>query len=457
MANQPPGEPLSETADLHRIYRGPLDAFYDAETHGPLNFELRRISKDDWQVLRRFGYHHHDYDEPFVCPHDVDAYTTDLASTPWIFQWVVPARGVHFPAIMLHDALVAPAHAPSHLGPPVSREEADGIMRDAMASLGVGLIRRWLAWTGAFLATAWTTMQPSWRWRSLVTLTFGLIAVLGVLATIDLLDGAEILPWMGDRPWLDELVAGGIAAVVIPVLLSLLWGRRWPAAVIGGISLAGLLHVTAAMAFTYLLYRLGELATSRWQRAEGEVERNQEMLRDHMRASVQVGGSTATYIDLRIPASSVRVVITGPQMLVSGLRLVTDLGILDGHDHPGLTRLADGLNATSFRDPAGPKDVDITVEVDRRGPALVVDAGTASTYESVLEITTTEVDPATNLPKTFQQLLKDTIGRHTGRGFVAGLVPVWGSGHGETAHHHDGEEVHETDDAGNRNPGDGNP
>ena len=67
MANQPPGEPLSETADLHRIYRGPLDAFYDAETHGPLNFELRRISKDDWQVLRRFGYHHHDYDEPFVC------------------------------------------------------------------------------------------------------------------------------------------------------------------------------------------------------------------------------------------------------------------------------------------------------------------------------------------------------------------------------------------------------
>ena len=50
----------------------------------------------------------------------------------------------------------------------VDREEADRILRDAMASLGTPVVRRWLMWTAVILATAFSTLRPRWRWAPLV-------------------------------------------------------------------------------------------------------------------------------------------------------------------------------------------------------------------------------------------------------------------------------------------------
>lgn len=422
---------MEEPAGLHRIYDGPVGTFYDERTHGPLQLELRRVKHEKWVLLRRFGYRDHRYDEPFVCPHDVDDYDTDLASIPWFFQWVVPGTGTHFPAIMLHDALVVGEDDdPTHLGPAVTREEADRIMRDAMGHLGVGFVRRWLAWTGAMMATV-ATMRPRWWWLTLLVVTFLPIVALGILATIDLLDWAELLPWMGDRNWLVELGAGAVGALVIPALLSILWWRRWRAGLIAGVTLAFLVHVTLLMFAAYGVYRVLEWLTTSRTRSEEDFAAEQALLESHMRVSDQVGKGSATFVDLRIPRSFVRISVTGPGMLVDGLRLVTDLGILEGHSEPALQELSRRLEATAHCGSTGPTSVDVEVVVDRQGPALRVGVGPESMYESVIEVTTTD-------GSSIEKVLKETIASGTGRGFVAAFVPIATAGNPEDIVHDHG-------------------
>ena len=60
---------------------------------------------------------------------------------------------------------------------------------------------------------------------------------------------------MGDRSWWVEVLGGLAGAVVLPLALSLLWGRLRMAGAIAGVLLAVLLHVTvglAAIGTTYL-------------------------------------------------------------------------------------------------------------------------------------------------------------------------------------------------------------
>ncbi|OHV32058.1 MULTISPECIES: DUF1353 domain-containing protein [Pseudofrankia] len=223
--------------------------FFDAETGGELVLVLRRYG-NEFQIIRQFGYWDPKYDEPFVVPADPETFLTDLASIPSVFAWLVPGLGSHLPAVLLHDGLVIADGEPSiptHLGPPVTREEADRILRDAMRELGTPVIRRWLIWTGAELGTLWVARRHRWWWRILATLTVTAVVALGSLATLDLFDVWNVLPWMGDRPWWVELLSGAAAAVGLPAALSVLWGHYWRVAAITGIAMALLLHVTLAV------------------------------------------------------------------------------------------------------------------------------------------------------------------------------------------------------------------
>jgi hypothetical protein len=232
--------------------------FFDASSGGTMVLQLEPDGAR-FRILRPFGYRDPGYDEPFIVPADVATFRTDLASIPWFFAWLVPGLGTHLPAVLLHDGLViGPNEDKTHIGPDVDREEADRILRDAMASLGTPLVRRWLMWTATILATAYSTLRPRWRWAPLVVITLVLVAALGILATLDLFDVVERLPWMGDAPWYQEVALGGLMAIVLPLLVSVLWGRLWKAGAIAGIALALLLHVTVAVAVVYGLYWLVE-------------------------------------------------------------------------------------------------------------------------------------------------------------------------------------------------------
>lgn len=227
---------------------------------------LRRIGYDD----RRLG--------PLLVPADPVTFRTDLTSVPRFFTWLVPRSGRHLPAALVHDGLVEtdPALPPTYVSPggvEVTRPQADRVFRDAMADLGVPVLRRWLVWSAVTVATMVDGRATGWgpvrRWwyRGVVVLTLLATVVLGVLATLDLAGTSVGVPWIGAGPDVVRLLQGVAGAVVLPCLLALLWGRLVVAGVVANVALALLLHVTAALVATYLLYAALETLVSGRARA----------------------------------------------------------------------------------------------------------------------------------------------------------------------------------------------
>lgn len=235
------------------------DRFFDVADGGPPRLELASLDGAHFQMLRQVGYHDPHYDQPFVIPADLDTFVTDLTSVPAFFRWLVSKVGPQLLPAVLHDGLVAEVDGPpTHLGPDVNRTESDRIFRDAMIHVGVDVLRSYLIWSAVALATIWLAVRPRSAVRGGLVATFGGITVLGVLATLDLFDVWDVLPWMGAAPWWQELLWGGLFAVVIPLVVSLLWRGRWAQVAIAGVALATLLHVTVAVALVSVLYVVAE-------------------------------------------------------------------------------------------------------------------------------------------------------------------------------------------------------
>lgn len=248
-------------------------------------YELARVvvaldgaTEREWfQLRRRIGYrdrHHGD----LLVPTDCAAFYSDLTSVPALFTWLVPKSGDHLPAALIHDGLVrAEGAPPDHIGPDMSRVEADRVFRDAMADAGTGVIRRWIVWTAVTLATMWVQqgtaasarVRAYYRW--LVAATLASIVWLGYQATADLVDRSGRwwctyeLPWISGDEWWQELLSGAAGAVVVPLALSVLWGRFWRAGAIAGVMLGALFHVSVALLFLSGCYVLLEtVVTDRW-------------------------------------------------------------------------------------------------------------------------------------------------------------------------------------------------
>jgi hypothetical protein len=241
-----------------------MGEFFDAEDGGPLRLELRSVDGRAFHLLRQIGYCSEHYDECFVVPADLRRFTTDLASVPALFTWLVPKSGDFLPAAVLHDALTRPG---AFIGPdtgrdgtPFGRTEADQIFREAMIGLGTGRVRAWLMWSAVTLATMWQSGRR--LTQALLVGVLGAVVVLGALATLDFFDVWDVLPWMGEHVWWRELLQGAVGALVIPALLGLSWGPLWRAGVITGVSLAFLLHVTLVLALLVLGYQLVERIVS---------------------------------------------------------------------------------------------------------------------------------------------------------------------------------------------------
>lgn len=244
-----PGEPPDPTADMRIVL----------ERHAEEGVET-------FSLERRLGYRDRLLGELLV-PDDPD-FRTDLTSVPALFTWLVPKTGAHLPAALLHDALVAGPDDPSSYvsteGHVVDRVSADRVFRDAMADTGTGVVRRWIVWSAVTVATIFVGREVpwsrarQWSYRAAAAVTIAAILYLGYCATSDLFDrswvGAVDLPWMGERPWWVEVVGGFGGAVVVPLALSLLWGRLRMAGAIAGVMLAVLLHVTVGLAVIAATY-----------------------------------------------------------------------------------------------------------------------------------------------------------------------------------------------------------
>ncbi|WP_051217948.1 DUF1353 domain-containing protein [Nocardioides insulae] len=232
---------------------------------GSARIELSQAVDGDptlFALHRRLGYRDEEYGE-IVVPADLAAFRTDLTSVPSVFTWLVPKTGHHLAAALIHDALVLDRGEPAHLGAPIDRVGADRVFRRAMRDTRVGVVRRWLIWSAVTLATIWVG-SGAWsrarhlRYLVVMVATLLLVAGIGVVATLDLFDVVDQLWWMGERAWWAEVIGGLSAAVVIPLLMGLTWGRFRVAGAIAGIALAVLLHVTAVLVVITLLYQWAE-------------------------------------------------------------------------------------------------------------------------------------------------------------------------------------------------------
>lgn len=101
--------------------------------------EVEQIGDRRWATLGQLTYRAKD--RTFIVE---SGFKTDFASVPRCCVWLFPASGRYTKAAILHDYLC---------GEPVgngviSRGDADGIFRQAMRTLDVAFLRRWLMWAG---------------------------------------------------------------------------------------------------------------------------------------------------------------------------------------------------------------------------------------------------------------------------------------------------------------------
>jgi len=254
------------------------ERFHDEGSGEPPRIVLERVESGDvrrrterFRMLHRIAYRDREYGDLLV-PAELGSFETDLTSVPTIFTWLVPRTGQHLPPALLHDGLVHGRHEPSTYlsaeGHVLDRVAADRVFRAAMRDTDTGPVRSWLVWSAVTLATIWHG-SASWsrgrhrRYRLAAASTLLVVAVLGVLATLDLADVVDGVPWMGERSFAMELVGGLAGAVVVPFLLGLTWGRFAVAGVVTGVALAVLLHVTVVLALITLAYQAAEWVARR--------------------------------------------------------------------------------------------------------------------------------------------------------------------------------------------------
>ncbi len=129
-------------------------------------------------------------------PNPAVPFTTDLTSVPKLLTWLVPKSGRHLPAALIHDGLIgggSPTYVTSD-DSSVDRIDADQVFRNAMQDTGVGLIRRWLVWAAVANASLCSGARAEWEpwkkwWFRVVALaSVGLIAYLGLAATLDVVN-----------------------------------------------------------------------------------------------------------------------------------------------------------------------------------------------------------------------------------------------------------------------------
>lgn len=230
---------------------------------GDAEIDIRRVEARDFRLLQHVGYCDPTGEKTWVIARDLATWNLSLSSAPTLVNWIVPVRGSHFNAFVLHDALVEKAkfdpkqrfvlgdkyEGVDYYGPKVKREDADDITRETMKLLGTGFVRRWMAWAGTIVGTIFSPeslggSSKPWRWGTLFALWLLAIASLGTLSTIGVLGWSfEVSGWstelaIYDRPWLSRLAIGFAGAVLIPLALSAVWLRRWRFGVVGGLSLA---------------------------------------------------------------------------------------------------------------------------------------------------------------------------------------------------------------------------
>lgn len=156
---------------------------FDSAT--PLKVE--EVNEKRWRLLADLRYH--GKVDHFVVPAGT---TTDFASVPRMFTWLVPTSGKYTKAAVLHDYLCETGLVP--------RNDADGVFRRVLRESDVPTVRRYVIWGAVRLAATFRGAKVG-DVIGIVLLALAVvplaapiaIAVLGVLVVLSLV---EIVVWL---------------------------------------------------------------------------------------------------------------------------------------------------------------------------------------------------------------------------------------------------------------------
>jgi hypothetical protein len=93
-----------------------------------------------------------------------EGFDTDYASVPRIFWSFYPPDGSYTPAAVIHDALYFYQARSAATPSPITRAQADAVFLEAMAALGVPLLRRRLLYR-AVRVGGWLAWRRNRRWH----------------------------------------------------------------------------------------------------------------------------------------------------------------------------------------------------------------------------------------------------------------------------------------------------
>lgn len=117
----------------------------------PFPVAVSQAGATEWQLTHELIYHHGD--RVFTVP---VGQCTDFASVPAAVTWLVPIE-TGIPGAVLHDYLWRVLVPDGGL----TYREADAILREALGTLGVAPLRRWLMWA----AVRWGSLTRPGGWR----------------------------------------------------------------------------------------------------------------------------------------------------------------------------------------------------------------------------------------------------------------------------------------------------
>jgi hypothetical protein len=152
---------------------------------------VREYDDDNWIVHRPIRYRTADGRRFTVHP----GMHTDFASTPRMFLWFLPRTGRYTKAAILHDYLWREQVPAGQL----SLVQADALFRNAMAEMGVPLLRRWIMWT----AVRWAALtkpggRTGWLKQSWLAMVITLLAAPIVLPPALLIVVSLFLFWLAE-------------------------------------------------------------------------------------------------------------------------------------------------------------------------------------------------------------------------------------------------------------------
>jgi hypothetical protein len=167
-------------ASVLRSTEGDVLGFPD----GP-EVDVRELDARFWSLLREFKYYAKS--ESFDVP---QGQRTDFASVQRLFVWFIPTYGRYTKAAILHDHLCDLARRGKF-----HRRDADGLFRQAMRTLGVPLLRRWIMWAAVRWGALGTPDGRKHWWEDAPKVIPITLCVLPVLTPAALVIFLTLLVW----------------------------------------------------------------------------------------------------------------------------------------------------------------------------------------------------------------------------------------------------------------------